>query len=106
MEAEIVLLRKLEEHLSGKYGVKNSKGSGLLSQRCHVDTVLIASDENSETWKSVTVEPLNSRHGPIFKITCEIEEELTGLGLSRRQKTEELVFAGNGSVHPALTKLP
>ncbi|MFH0961788.1 MAG: hypothetical protein V1820_03835 [archaeon] len=108
MEAdELLLLRKLESHLSGKYGVKNTKGGEVLDRACHIDTVLIASDEKTEIWKSISVEPICSGHGPIFKITCEIEEEHKSLGISRKQKTEELVFAGNGPLPSgSFTRLP
>lgn len=105
MMDETQLLARLNSHLLAKYGLRNTKGAEILTRRCHIDTVLLASDGESEIWKSLTIEPVKEHgDGHIFRITCDIEEDLAGLGVTKKSRTEELLFTG-GQGHSKLTRV-
>lgn len=92
--SEIALLSKIESHLARKYGVRNTKGAEILVKRCHIDTLLLSSNGSSDTWKSVSIEPVYGKftEAKMFRIVCEIEEELR-LGISRKERTEEIIVS-------------
>ncbi len=93
---EIALLSKLEAHLARKYGVRNTKGAEILSKRCHVDTILVSENPHSDVWKSVSIEPIYGKfaQAKLFRIVCEIEEELR-LGITKKDRTEEVVVSAS-----------
>jgi hypothetical protein len=88
-------LARLERHLQSRYGVKNTKGELVFEKKCHLDTILLARSEHSEIWQSLTIEPVKEHeNGAIFRIICEIEEDLPSVGVSKKSRAEELVFTG------------